>query len=134
MEGSGHRETKWIAVLCVLGALLGAFIAAQVNQPVITEADWIEAIQSADPKVNCAKVPVERNRGFTCICLHRLSLRLTLEHETPRNAANFEPEDGESGHPRDSMAERNVWLVELFATLPAVMRSRGIGGSSGCDV
>lgn len=42
-------KTKWIALLCVLGALLiGAFVGAQVNQPAITEADWIEAIQSAD--------------------------------------------------------------------------------------
>ena len=44
-----NRKTKWIAVLCVLGAfLLGAFIAAQINSTGVTEADWIEAIQSAD--------------------------------------------------------------------------------------
>ena len=43
------RKTKWIAVLCVLGALMiGAFISSQVNQPLMTEADWIEAIRSAD--------------------------------------------------------------------------------------
>jgi len=44
-----NQRTKWMAVLCVLGALLlGAFIAAQINSTGITEADWIEAIQSAD--------------------------------------------------------------------------------------
>ena len=44
-----NQRAKWMAVLCVLGAvLIGAFIGAQVSHPVITEADWIEAIQSAD--------------------------------------------------------------------------------------
>jgi len=44
-----NRKTKWMAVLCVLGALLlGAFIAAQINSTGITQADWIEAIQSAN--------------------------------------------------------------------------------------
>ena len=44
-----NRKTKWMAVLCVLEALLlGAFIAAQINSTGVTEADWIEAIQSAD--------------------------------------------------------------------------------------
>lgn len=44
-----NHKAKWVAVLCVLGALLiGAFIGAQVSQPTVMEADWIEAIQSAD--------------------------------------------------------------------------------------
>ena len=44
-----NEKTKWMAALCVLGALLiGAFIGAHVTHSVITEADWIEAIQSAD--------------------------------------------------------------------------------------
>ena len=44
-----NQKAKWMAVLCVLGALLlGAFIAAEVNSAGMTEADWIEAIQSAD--------------------------------------------------------------------------------------
>ncbi len=43
------QKAKWIAVLSVLGALLlGAFIAAEINSSGVTEADWIEAIQSAD--------------------------------------------------------------------------------------
>ena len=44
-----NQRTKWMAVLCVLGALLlGAFVAAEINSTGVTEADWIEAIQSAD--------------------------------------------------------------------------------------
>ena len=44
-----NEKAKWLAVLCVLGALLlGAFIAAQINSTGVTEADWIEAIQSTD--------------------------------------------------------------------------------------
>ena len=44
-----NQIAQWMAVLCVLGALLlGAFIAAQINSTGVTEADWIEAIQSAD--------------------------------------------------------------------------------------
>ena len=44
-----NQTAKWMAVLCVLGALLlGAFIAAQINSTGITQADWIEAIQSAN--------------------------------------------------------------------------------------
>ena len=49
MKGNGNREAKWLAVLCVLGALLiGAFIGGQISQPTVTEADWIESIQSSD--------------------------------------------------------------------------------------
>lgn len=44
-----NRNAKWMVILCVLGAFpLGAFIAAQINSTGVTEADWIEAIQSAD--------------------------------------------------------------------------------------
>ena len=44
-----NQKVKWMAVLCVLGALLlGAFLAAEINSTGVTEADWIEAIQSAD--------------------------------------------------------------------------------------
>jgi len=44
-----NLESKWVVVLCLLGALLlGAYLAAQVNSTGITEADWIEAIQSVD--------------------------------------------------------------------------------------
>lgn len=49
MMRNRKRRTNWMAVLCVVGALLiGAYIGAQVNQAVISEADWIEAIQSAN--------------------------------------------------------------------------------------
>jgi hypothetical protein len=44
-----RNKAKWMAVLCVLGAsLLGAFITAEINSTVVTEADWMEAFQSAD--------------------------------------------------------------------------------------
>ena len=44
-----NQRTKWMAVLCLLAALLlGAFVAAEINSTGVTEADWIEAIQSAD--------------------------------------------------------------------------------------
>jgi hypothetical protein len=44
-----NQKAKWMTVLSVLGALLlGAFVGAQVGHSVITEADWIEAIHSAD--------------------------------------------------------------------------------------
>jgi hypothetical protein len=40
---------RGIAIVCVVGAfLIGAFNGAQVNAARTTEADWIEAIQSAN--------------------------------------------------------------------------------------
>jgi hypothetical protein len=38
---------KWIAFACAVGAvLIGAWIGAQVSAASMTEAEWIEAIQS----------------------------------------------------------------------------------------
>ncbi len=42
-------NSKWLVVACVVAALLlGAWIGMRLSAATITEADWIEAIQSAD--------------------------------------------------------------------------------------
>ena len=49
MRSNFKNNSAWIAVVCVIGALLiGAWIGAQVNAAGTTEADWIEAFQSDD--------------------------------------------------------------------------------------
>ncbi|HTR47859.1 MAG TPA: hypothetical protein VMM16_10780 [Verrucomicrobiae bacterium] len=47
MRSNFKNNSAWIAVVCVIGALLiGAWIGAQVNAAGTTEANWIEAFQS----------------------------------------------------------------------------------------